>query len=339
MSREASRCIDANGNVKTRNPEELFNILTMLSWSASAALKANKVALKKHQQVMGFLAINIRSLRIGNGGLAHFHGGGRGDIGYIDQILSGIVLPISKIKINSIGYYRIFKNRTVLIMDVGEQSMKSNSNFSASSFELSTGYEELIVNSGPGALFGDEWSDISQTLHAHSGVCVANVSPSNRRTKLIPKAEYTSDLNAEIILSSHGGYTETHGVIHNRKIRMSSDGCVISGLDTICSESAHQRDIFDKWIKSKNEKSMPFSAQFHIAPDVEIKWNNDNTKIILETLKGIVWVFEVLNGEISIQDSAFMQFGELSPRAAKQVVVSSTAIDYQGNIEWKLTKH
>ena len=75
-------------------------------------------------------------------------------------------------------------------MDVGEQSMKSNSNFSASSFELSTGYEELIVNSGPGALFGDEWSDISQTLHAHSGVCVANVSPSNRRTKIIPNAEY-----------------------------------------------------------------------------------------------------------------------------------------------------
>ena len=120
---------------------------------------------------------------------------------------------------------------------------------------------------------------------------------------------------------------------------MSSDGCVISGIDIICSESAHQRDIFDKWIKSKIEKSMPFSAQFHIAPDVEIKWNNDNTKIILETLKGIIWVFEVLNGEISIQDSAFMQFGELSPRAAKQVVVSSTAIDYQGNIEWKLTKH
>ncbi|MBT7559319.1 MAG: hypothetical protein HN671_02175, partial [Rhodobacterales bacterium] len=56
-------------------------------------------------------------------------------------------------------------------------------------------------------------------------------------------------------------------------------------------------------------------------------------------LKGIIWVFEVLNGEISIQDSAFMQFGELSPRAAKQVVVSGTAIDYQGNIEWKLTKH
>ena len=339
MSREASRCIDANGNVKTRNPEELFNILAMLSWSASTALKVNKVALKKHQEVMEFLAINIRSLRIGNGGLAHFHGGGRGEIGYIDQILSGIVLPISKIKMNSTGYYRIFKNRTVLIMDVGEQFMKSNSNFSASSFELSTGYEELIVNSGPGALFGDEWSDISQTLHAHSGVCVANVSPSNRRTKLIPKAEYTSDLNAEIILSSHGGYTETHGVIHNRKIRMSSDGCVIFGLDTICSESAHQRDIFDKWIKSKNENSMPFSAQFHIAPDVEIKWNNDNTKIILETLKGIIWVFEVLNGEISIQDSAFMQFGELSPRAAKQVVVSGTAIDYQGNIEWKLTKH
>ena len=98
MSREASRCIDANGNVKTRNPEELFNILAMLSWSASAALKANKVALKKHQEVMGFLAINIRSLRIGNGGLAHFHGGARGGIGYIDQILSGIVLPISKIK-------------------------------------------------------------------------------------------------------------------------------------------------------------------------------------------------------------------------------------------------
>jgi len=33
-----------------------------------------------------------------------------------------------------------------------------------------------------------------------------------------------------------------------------------------------------------------------------------------------------------------MQFGELNPRAAKQIVVTSAAIDYEGAIEWTLSK-
>ena len=127
-------------------------------------------------------------------------------------------------------------------------------------------------------------------------------------------------------------------VIHHRKIKMSSNGNLVSGLDTIKSESINQRKVFDNWIKSKNEKFIPFSAQFHIAPNIEINLSDDNKKVTLKTLRGVIWTFEALNGEISIQDSAFMQFGELNPRAAKQIVVTSAAIDYEGAIEWTLSK-
>ena len=338
IAREASRCVDANGNIRTRNPEELFSILMMLSWSNSAAIKANKFVLKKHKKIMEALAVDIRSLRLGNGCLVHFHGGGRGDVGCIDQILSSIKLPNIKIKTNTMDYYRVIKNKTVLILDGGEQLMKSNSSFSALSFELSSGFEELIVNIGPGNIFGDEWLDFSQKLYAHSGVCVANSSPGNKRTKIVPVVEHSNDLNNDIIVSSHDGYNDTHGVIHHRKIKMSSNGNLVSGLDTIKSESINQRKVFDNWIKSKNEKFIPFSAQFHIAPNIEINLSDDNKKVTLKTLRGVIWTFEALNGEISIQDSAFMQFGELNPRAAKQIVVTSAAIDYEGAIEWTLSK-
>ena len=117
---------------------------------------------------------------------------------------------------------------------------------------------------------------------------------------------------------------------------MSSNGNIVSGVDTILAESNIQRKIFDQWMSKTN--IMPFSAQFHIAPDVAVELNEDKTKVILKTLKGIIWVFEVLNGEISIQDSAFIEFSNLNPRAAKQIVVTSSAIDYQGCIEWILSK-
>ena len=336
INREALRCVDVNGSVKSRNPEELLYILTMLIWSASAAAKAKRYPLKKHQKAIEKIAPNIRSLRLGNGGMVHFHKGGRGNVRSIDQILSEIKLSNVKPQTNAMDYYRIFKNRTVLILDGGEQFMNSNSSFSALSFELSTGYEELIVNMGPGNIFGNDWNSASRKLIAHSGVSVANTSPSDKRISIIPEVICTNDLDNEIIECTHDGYSETYGVVHHRKIKMSSNGNIVSGVDTILAESNIQRKIFDQWMSKTN--TMPFSAQFHIAPDVAVELNEDKTKVILKTLKGIIWIFEVLNGEISIQDSAFIEFSNLNPRAAKQIVVTSSAIDYQGCIEWILSK-
>ena len=83
---------------------------------------------------------------------------------------------------------------------------------------------------------------------------------------------------------------------------------------------------------------MPFNARFHISPDVTLEFGILDTAVSMTTPKGDVWILRSPNAKISIQESAFMQYGHLHPRASKQVVVSGSAMDYEGVIEWTLSR-
>ncbi|MGY9052312.1 MAG: heparinase II/III domain-containing protein, partial [Rhodobacterales bacterium] len=272
------------------------------------------------------------------GGLVHFHGGGRGIPGRLDQALSEVSIRLPARMGGAMGYHRISNNGTILIMDGGAQIPKNEPSFSALSFELSIGHEELIVNTGPGMLFGSHWLNSSRTLYAHSGVCVDETVPSVGRTDVVPKFERKESSDVVKLNSSHDGFALTHGVLHYRKIEMNRKGSVISGKDTILAEGVSHCGIFDGWLKRKNTKSMPFNARFHISPDVTLEFGILDTAVSMTTPKGDVWILRSPNAKISIQESAFMQYGHLHPRASKQVVVSGSAMDYEGVIEWTLSR-
>ena len=338
LNRESMRCINKNGDVSSRNPEELMHIFIMLSWAARAIIEVKRKPLKNHLLAIELIAPNLRALRLGNGGLVHFHGGGRGMPGRLDQALSEISNRLPARIGGAMGYHRISNNGTILIMDVGAQIKKNEPSFSALAFELSIGHEELIVNTGPGMLFGNNWLDASRTLYAHSGVCIDETTPSVGRTDVVPKAERKESADVVELNSSHDGFALSHGVLHYRKIEMNRKGSIISGRDTILADGVSHCGIFDGWLKRKNAKFMPFNARFHISPDVNLEFGIHDTVVSMTTPKGDVWILRSKNAKISIQQSAYMQYGRLNPRAAKQVVVSGSAVDYQGVIEWTLSR-
>ena len=63
-----------------------------------------------------------------------------------------------------------------------------------------------------------------------------------------------------------------------------------------------------------------------------------DTAVTMTTPKGEIWLLRAPKAQMSIEKSAYMQYGRLNPRAANQVVVSAAAINYEGVIEWSLTR-
>jgi uncharacterized heparinase superfamily protein len=70
--------IDASGGLPTRNPEELLEVFTLLTWAAAALAEAGRAVPAPLSEAIARIAPTLRALRHADGGLARFHGGGRG---------------------------------------------------------------------------------------------------------------------------------------------------------------------------------------------------------------------------------------------------------------------
>jgi uncharacterized heparinase superfamily protein len=342
LAKQSVAYVDQNGAIPSRNPEELMDIFTTLAWAAHAIGEAEEKPLRDHLLAMERIVPSLRALRLGDGGLIHFHGGGRGMEGRLDQSLSDASIRLPATVGGAMGYHRMANSGSVLIMDGGTQPAKDGASFSALSFELSIGRQPLIVNMGPGRLFGGEWWDTSKLLMAHSGLCVDQSSPvidtGKKAVPVMPTVSRSENTDFDMVASSHSGFVPTYGLTHYRSLEMSRDGMTIRGKDVVAAETDADQLAFRKWMKQNRKKGIPFDVRFHIAPDVQVELGMRDTAATLTTPKGEMWILRAPNTVMTIQQSAYMQYGRLKPRATNQVVVSGGAINYEGVIEWSLTR-
>ena len=342
LARQSLAYVDDNGAIPSRNPEELMDIFTTLAWAAHAIGEAGETPLRDHLLAMERIVPSLRALRLGDGGLAHFHGGGRGMEGRLDQSLSDASIRLPARVGGAMGYSRVAHGGSVLIMDGGDQDAHQGDTFCALAFEFSTARQPLIVNTGPGRLFGSEWWEISKSLAAHSGACVNQTSPimdTRKKAKPItPIVSRSENTDFEMLACSHDGFVPTFGLTHYRSLEMARDGMMLRGKDVMAAETELDRATFAKWIKANRKKGIPFDVHFHIAPDVQVELGMRDTAVTLTTPKGEIWILRAPNTLMTVQKSAYMQYGLLKPRATNQVVVSGGAINYEGVIEWTLTR-
>ncbi len=88
LAEECDSQIDAQGGLPTRNPEELLSVFTLLTWAAAALHEAGRSVPAAHSAAIERIAPTLRTLRHSDGGLARFHGGGRGLEGWLDHALA-----------------------------------------------------------------------------------------------------------------------------------------------------------------------------------------------------------------------------------------------------------
>jgi uncharacterized heparinase superfamily protein len=51
-----------------------------------------------------------------------------------------------------------------------------------------------------------------------------------------------------------------------------------------------------------------------------------------------MWIFKATGGKLTLEDSAYFTSERITPRATKQIVVTSDVVNYEGSVTWMLTR-
>ncbi len=357
LAQECNEQIDAEGGIPTRNPEDLLEVFTLLNWAALALAESGRMSRPEHVAAIERIAPTLRALRHADGGLARFHGGGRGAEGRLDQALatSGVRATINAGL--AMGYARLHGGRTTLIMDAApppKGAASANAHASTLAIEITSGRRPLVVSCGSGTDFGEAWRKAGRATPSHSvlgidGVSSSLLGPSRRsgngeRALLVrtPSEVHVQEIEGEGVtglVARHNGYVPSHGLEYLRRIEMSLDGRNIYGEETLAAVSEAQQEVFRAAADKTGLSGIRFSLRFHLHPDVEAAVDLGGTAVSMMLKSGEIWVLRYEGAAtLSVEAGVYLEKGRLKPRAAKQVVLSGVALDYSTRIRWSLAK-
>ncbi|MEP2028734.1 MAG: heparinase II/III family protein [Paracoccaceae bacterium] len=355
LARECTTQIDKQGGLPTRNPEELLGVFTLLTWAAASLDEAGRETPRAHLDAIERIALSLRTLRHSDGGLARFHGGGRGLEGWLDHALAASQTKTRLPDGLSMGFARLSAGRTSVIVDAsrpptGRASL--NAHASTLAFELTSGRRPLIVNCGSGGSFGTEWRRAGRATPSHSTLCLdgcssARLAPSDRRTKGETLVDAPRKVPIEIssapdgvrFESGHDGYVHGYGLTHARVLEMTFDGRGMVGEDMLVAFEPAAKRRFDEQVEDSKLQGIGFDIRFHLHPEVDAALDLGGAAISMALKSGEIWVFRhdgTFN--LSLDASVYLEKGRLKPRVSKQIVLSGRAIEYATGIRWSLSK-
>ncbi|MCC0062763.1 MAG: heparinase II/III family protein [Defluviimonas sp.] len=357
LAAECAREIDAEGGIPTRNPEELLEVFTLLTWAAMALREAGRAPLRTHLEAIDRVAPTLRALRHADGGLARFHGGGRGLEGRLEQALAaagGRALTAHGL---AMGYARLAAGRTTIIVDAAQPptgKASANAHASTLALELTSGRRPLLVNCGSGASFGPDWRRAGRATASHSTLAVQGYSSSrlsatgfilgNGRGELADApdqvwAQPETDANGQRLMTGHNGYVPTHGLTHIRELSLTLDGRALTGQDTLGAMTVADRRRFETIMARYKHQGVAFDLRFHLHPDVDATLDLGGSAVSMALKSGEIWVFRHDGtAELDLVPSVYLESGRLKPRATRQIVLSARVVEYACQLGWTLAK-
>lgn len=354
LARECASRIDADGGLPTRNPEELLEVFTLLSWSALALRETGHMVTPEHEAALLRIAPTLRVLRHSDGGLARFHGGGRGIEGRLEHALAASGVKPGAPEGLSMGYARLSAGRTSILVDAAlppQGHASHNAHASTLALELTSGRRPLIVNCGSGACFGADWRRAGRATPSHSTLCIEGVSSSRLTktardgTELISSGpthvpvEMSAVSDGLRFQGGHNGWLRTHGLTHARTLELTSDGRGLAGEDMLFAVDESDKNTFQKALSHAVDAGLLFQVRFHLHPEVDATIDMGGAAISLALRSGEIWVLRCeASAEMSLEPSVYLETGRLKPRATKQVVLSARAMEYATRIRWSLAK-
>ncbi|MEO0939320.1 MAG: heparinase II/III family protein [Pseudomonadota bacterium] len=355
LAREADHQIDAQGGLPTRNPQELLDVFVLLTWAAAALTETGRDVPAPHAAAIARIAPTLRTLRHSDGGLARFHGGGRGLEGWLDTALAASGVKARQAEGLAMGFARLSAGRTSIIVDASPPprgSASHNGHASTLAFELTSGRRPMIVNCGSGASFGAEWRRAGRATPSHSALVLDGYSSARLgdmakgqtqealmdapRDVPVEMSQAPDGLRFE---GGHDGFVATHGLTHARRLELTFDGRGLAGEDMLLSlEDAHKRK-FDAVMDAHKLAGVPFDIRFHLHPEVDAALDLNGAAVSMALKSGEIWIFRHDGAStLTLQPSVYLETGRLKPRAAQQIVLSGRATDYGTRIRWSFAK-
>ncbi|MEQ6249807.1 heparinase II/III family protein [Sulfitobacter sp. HNIBRBA3233] len=355
LARECQTQIDAQGGLPTRNPEELLDVFTLLTWAAAALADAGRGTPRPHLEAIERIAPTLRTLRHADGGLARFHGGGRGMEGWLDHALAASGIRGKQPSGLSMGYARLSAGRTSIIIDASPPptgAASANAHASTLAFELTSGRRPLIVNCGSGASFGLAWRRAGRATPSHSALSLGGYSSArldepdsySGREALIDgpthvPVEISPVSDGMKFEGGHNGYVLTHGLTHARTLELTNDGRALAGEDMLLALEDIDKRRFDRALDRTKLKGIGFEIRFHLHPEVDATVDLGGAAISMALKSGEIWVFRHDGTlQLRLEPGAYLEATRLKPRASQQIVLTGRAIKPATRVRWSLSK-
>ena len=351
LAAECESQISDSGAISSRNPEELLEILTLLSWAKLGLQDAGAPCPAALNAAIDRIAPCLRALRHADGGLARFHGGGTGTEGRLDQALASSQMQPAPGHITlAMGYARLSAGRSSLILDAADPPSKTaprNAHASTAAFELTSGRRPLVVNCGSGLPFGPDWGLAGRATQSHSTLALSGISSSRfsiAGSGLLDDHAHVSDLHiagedGALVRLSHDGWLASHGLICSRELHLSADGRRLTGADDLFASTPEGQVRMESQLERAGERGIAFAIRFHLHPDVDATLDMGGTAVSMELRSGEIWVFRHDgSADLSLEPSVYLEKGRLKPRPAQQIVLSCHATGFATRIGWTLAK-
>ena len=342
--------IDAEGGIPTRNPEELLEVLTLLTWTASALSEAQVPVPQALSSAIVRIAPALRTLRHADGELARFHGGGRGEDGRLDLALAAAGMRPAQPPAIAMGFARLSGRRTSVIVDAsappdGRAALTAHA--STTAFELTSGRRPVVVSCGSGAALGAAWRLASRATQSHSALCMDGSSSSRLTAKgaaleqraRITASRLTPGTEGTDLYLAHDGWLASHGLTIGRSLTLSHDGRRLLGVETLTALTADARRRFEDLMTVTAMAGAGFAVRFHLHPEVDARLDMADTAVSLVLRSGEIWVFRPSGpAELALEPSAYLEKGHLNPRPCTQIVLRGQARGFETRIGWTLAK-
>ncbi|MDC1481025.1 heparinase II/III family protein [Ascidiaceihabitans sp.] len=355
LAKECAVQVDNEGGLPARNPEELLAVYALLTWAAAALEEAGLEVPAEHLGAIERITPTLRTLRHSDGGLARFHGGGRGQEGWLDQALAAAGIKTSQPDGLSMGFARLSAGRTSVIVDAAvppRGNASRSGHASTLAFELTSGRRPLVVNCGSGASFGAEWRRAGRATPSHSTVVLdgyssARLGDAVRASSLETLVDAPKHVPIEVsqapdglrFQGGHDGFCDIHGLTHARTLELTFDGRGLAGEDMLLAMEDAQKLQFDRSMDDLRLGGVPFDVRFHLHPEVDATLDLGGAAVTMALKSGEIWVFRH-DGKfnLALDPSVYLETGRLKPRASQQVVLSGRAVEYATRIRWSLSK-
>lgn len=351
LAQECATVILPDGGIATRNPDELLQIFALLTGAVLTLREADHPAPQALTDAVRRMAPLLRALRHADGGLARFHGGGRGGAGVLDQALAQVEGRAETAHGLAMGYARLNGGATSLILDAAPPPQGAASRAAHAStlaFEMTSGRRPLIVNCGSGVGLGPEWALAGRATPAQSTLCIRGYSSARlargasgelgEGPDQVWAQEDRLDDGARL-LAGHNGYASTHGLTHMRDLTLSVDGRLLTGQDRVAVTNSIDKRRFDRLMRRRHPKGIEADLHFHLHPDIDATLDLGGSAVSMALKNGEIWVFRHDGvGELRLLPSVYLEPGQIRPRPSRQIVISVIFYDTSCQIGWTLTK-
>jgi len=357
LAEECRNGPSSNGTVTSRSPDDLERLFVLLVAISSRLTALDQRVPGDIAGVVKHMAPTLRLLRHSDGTLARFHGADRGAEGQLDRALafSGVRKPARSGQV-AMGYCRLAAGRTSLVADVGKPppvQVSAYAHASALAFELTSGRRPVIVSAGPGENFGPDWALAGRATPSHSTLAFSGLSQARiaARGKQGPDdpvlldhgptevtCRVTRSEDGTLMVAAHNAYVPSHGMWHQRALRLSLDGRQLEGVDLLEARGKDDEVLF-RTAQTKRPDSFAFAIRLHLHPHAQAGVALNGAAVAITLRSGEVWMLRHDGTcDVSLEPSVWLTRDEDKPVASEQIVLSTMADEMERRVRWTLSK-